>query len=192
MTALLQRIVNERRRVVLTLGIGLLLNAAGYAVVVYPLARRVDTAEQRAADARQSLRAAQQLNANARATVTGKARADQELRKFYDEVLPANLTGARRITYLRLDQLARQAGLRSEQRTMQVDKERKGLMLRRLTGKLVLEGEYQNVRRFIHQLETAPEFVVIEEVALTQPEGKGPLVLTMEIATYYRLAADGP
>lgn len=191
MTRLVQRIITERRRAVFVLGSGLLLNAAAFAGLVYPLARRVETAERRAAAAKQSLATAQQLNADARATVTGKARADQELRRFYDEVLPANFTGARRITYLRLDQLARQAGLRSEQRNMQEDKDRKS-MLRRMSGKLVLEGEYQDVRRFIHQLETAPEFVVIEEVALTQPEGKGPLVLTMEIATYYRPAADGP
>jgi len=190
MTRLVQRIIAERRRAVIGLGAGLLLNGAAFAGLVYPLARRVDTAEQRAAAAKQSLASAQQLNANARATVAGKARANQELRQFYDEVLPANFRGARRITYLRLDQLARQAGLRSEQGNMQEDKERKSL-LRRMSAKLILEGEYEDVRQFIHQLETAPEFVVIEEVALKQPEGKGPLVLTMAIATYYRPAADG-
>ena len=30
---------------------------------------------------------------------------------------------------------------------------------------MVLEGEYRDVRRFIHKLETAPEFVVIDDVA---------------------------
>ena len=29
---------------------------------------------------------------------------------------------------------------------------------------MVLEGDYRDVRRFIHKLETAPEFVVIEDV----------------------------
>ena len=31
-------------------------------------------------------------------------------------------------------------------------------------------GDYADIRRFIHQLETAPEFVVIEDVALAQGE----------------------
>lgn len=190
MIALLKRIVTERRRVMAPLAAGLLLNIAAYAAVVYPLSLRVAAAERRASSARQALKDAQQRYADARATLTGKARADQELRKFYDEVLPANLTGARRITYGPLDRLARQAGLRSEQRTMQEDQERKSL-LRRLRMKLVLEGEYRDMRRFIHQLETAPQFVVIEAVELVQPEAKGPLVLTMEVSTYYRSAGDG-
>ena len=33
-----------------------------------------------------------------------------------------------------------------------------------------LSGEYRNIRRFIHELETAPEFLVLENVELTQSE----------------------
>jgi hypothetical protein len=51
---------------------------------------------------------------------------------------------------------------------------------------MVLAGSYQDVRQFIHQLETAPEFVVIEDVALVQGEERtAPLVLTLQMATYY-------
>ena len=36
---------------------------------------------------------------------------------------------------------------------------------------LIVSGEYGNVRRFIHQLETAPEFLVLESVSVMRPRG---------------------
>ena len=35
---------------------------------------------------------------------------------------------------------------------------------------LSLSGDYANIRRFIHQLETAPEFLVLESVIVTQTQ----------------------
>ena len=51
---------------------------------------------------------------------------------------------------------------------------------------MVLQGEYRDVRRFIHKLETAPEFVVIESVTLVQGEKNAPLILTVKLSTYYK------
>jgi Type II secretion system (T2SS), protein M subtype b len=57
---------------------------------------------------------------------------------------------------------------------------------------MALEGEYRNVRRFIHALETAPEFVVIEEMSLTEgTDASAPLTLTLELATYFRAEGNG-
>ena len=55
-----------------------------------------------------------------------------------------------------------------------------------------LSGEYRNIRRFIHELEKAPEFLVLENVALSQSdvEERG-LNVTMQIATYYRTGVNG-
>jgi Tfp pilus assembly protein PilO len=56
---------------------------------------------------------------------------------------------------------------------------------------MVVQGDYENVRKFIHALETAPEFVVIDDVSLTQgAEPSSPLVLTLELSTYYRLGGN--
>jgi Tfp pilus assembly protein PilO len=64
--------------------------------------------------------------------------------------------------------------------------------LARLRLTMVLAGSYSDVRRFIYQLETAPEFVVIEHVALAQgQERSSPLVLNLEVSTYYRTGGDG-
>ena len=60
--------------------------------------------------------------AAARATVTGKGQADQELEKFYTDVLPPDVSGARRITFLRIEQLAQQVlVLRLERETSEPD-----------------------------------------------------------------------
>jgi hypothetical protein len=57
---------------------------------------------------------------------------------------------------------------------------------------MVLEGEYRNVRRFIHDLETAPEFVVIEDVALAEgTDSDAPLTLTLQLATFFRSEGHG-
>ena len=64
--------------------------------------------------------------------------------------------------------------------------------MRKLTATLVLTGEYRNIRRFIHSLETAPEFLVIENVALSQgSERDRGLSVVVKVATYYRVASDG-
>jgi hypothetical protein len=43
----------------------------------------------------------------------------------------------------------------------------------------------------MHQLETAPEFVVIDDVSLsTDDTDGGLLLLTLQLSTYYRAAAE--
>ena len=123
--------------------------------------------------------------------LTSKDRADVELRKFYGEVLPDDLAGARRITYARLAQLANDADLRYERRSYEPDANYDG-SLQKVKITMVLEGEYRNVRRFIHDLETAPEFVVIEDVALAEgADPNAPLTLTLQLATFFRSEGHG-
>jgi hypothetical protein len=46
------------------------------------------------------------------------------------------------------------------------------------------------VRRFIYSLETAPEFIILENIGLTASSGDQPagraLAMNLEIATYFR------
>ena len=187
----LRRVVTEKRAVVLPLAIALGANVVLYAAAVYPLARTVGTAEQRASIARAARQAAEREHAAARATLEGKDRADQELRKFYAEVLPANQTAARRITYLRLDRLAREAGLEPGRARFE-PKEVKNSSLTELETTLELQGDYRAIRRFVYLLETAPEFLVLENVQLSQvEEAKSDINVTVNIATYLRTGAHG-
>jgi hypothetical protein len=185
-----RRIVSENRRAVWVITAALLVNVGLYALVVYPLSQRVATEQQQAGDATRSLNEARRALNGARGTVSGKQQADEELLKFYRDVLPADQSAARRIFYPKLDQLARDANLSMRSR---IDAEpRAATGLNKLTMTLMLEGEYTNVRHFIHELETAPEFLVLESVTVTQgSQEEQHLNVTARIATYYRSEARG-
>ncbi|MBI2223023.1 MAG: hypothetical protein HYU53_17680 [Acidobacteria bacterium] len=184
-----RRVLQEKRGIVWLLFVVLLANVALYAVAVYPLSRKVAGAEERAAVARTSRVAAEREQTIARATLEGKDRADRELQKFYAEVLPGDHAAARRITYLRLARLARDAGLDPGRTSFDAMPVRNS-SLTRLAVSLDLQGSYGAVRRFIYLLETAHEFTIIENVALASSEG-GELQLNLALATYYRNGRDG-
>ena len=186
-----RRIVAENRRAVLIIAAALLVNAALYVLVVYPLSQRVHTAEQEAGDATRQLVEGRKTFAAARGTVTGKKQADDELQRFYREVLPTDMSAARRVLYPHLDQLARSSNLTTLRYRINPDTTRSGT-LRKLTMTMILSGEYTNVRRFIHDLETAPEFLVLENLSVMQAEeGERQLNVTAQVATYYRDGANG-
>ena len=183
---LLRRVVAERRKLLVGLAIALAANIVLYGFVVFPLAQRVANVEQRDADAEQSLAAARLDHTSASGTLTGKDRAATELATFYTDVLPHDLQGARRLSYRRLQQLADDAGLAHQRSSAEPTQERDST-LTRLKIQLVLSGSWDDVRTFIYQLETAPEFVVIDNVELQESQlGGDSLVVTLDLSTYYR------
>ena len=188
----LKRILNEHRSIVAPLVIALLANVGVYALVVYPLGVKSAGAADRAIAAANSRKAAERDQAAAGALVTGKSNAEQELSTFYDKVLPADLAAARRMTYARLPALARQANVKYAERRFEVDQAPKTARLGHLRIRMVLQGEYEGLRQFIYELETTPEFVVIDDVTLSQDEANKPLTLMLELSTYYRVSANGP
>lgn len=186
-----RRVFIEKRSLIIPLVIAVVVNIALYAVVVYPLSKKVAGGEQAAQASSAALDAAKRDYAAARATVAGKGQADEELRKFYSDILPPDISGARRITFLRMEQLARQCSLRLERETSDPKPERDSQLVK-FTYTASLSGEYRNIRRFIHELETAPEFLVLENVELTQSETENRgLNVNVQIATYYRAASNG-
>jgi Tfp pilus assembly protein PilO len=186
-----RRVMAEKRRLILPIVIALVVNVGLFAIVLYPLSKKVAGGEQQAQAATVALNAARRDYDAARATVKGKGQADQELQKFYMDVLPPDMSAARRITFLRIEQLAQQSNLRLERETSDPKPQRDSQLVK-FTFHAALSGEYRNIRRFIHQLETAPEFLVLENVGLTQSEveNRG-LNVSVDIATYYRAAANG-
>ena len=186
-----RRILHENRRLVLLLVVALLINVGLFALVVLPLSRRVAGGEVLAANAASAHAAGRREYDNARAMVSGKTTADAELQKFYREVLPPDQSGARRITYLKLDQIASQADLRMLGRTSDAEDLRDST-LGKLTVNVRLSGDYRAVRRFIHALETAPEFLVLENVALVQGDDRSRGInVNVQVATYYQAGGDG-
>jgi len=189
MMPLWKRIVIEKRVVVAPLLIGLLANIIAYALWVYPLGVKSATAVERAAAAAQSLKAAEQDLANARALVAGKSRAEQEIATFYDKVLPADFSSARRLTYTTLPSLARKANVKMLGRREEIDKSEKDARLGILHIETQWEGDYEGLRRFIYELESDPAFVIIDDVEIVQQESTRPLTLRMKLSTYYRQGA---
>jgi Tfp pilus assembly protein PilO len=186
----LRRIVGENRRVIWILAAALVLNAVLYALVVSPFAQRVQTEQQQAGEATRALTAARRTFNAAQGTVSGKKQTDEELEKFYRDVLARDLSTARRIFYPHVEQLARKMNLTSTSRWSPQADRKTGLS--KLTVTLRLTGDYTGIRRFIHELETAPEFIVLEGVTVTQGgEGEHELDVTALVATYYRSEANG-
>jgi hypothetical protein len=190
---LLQRVLLEKRRVIVPLALFAVANVILYAVVVFPLSRQVVNAEEEARVQHQQLNAARFDLKAAKATVLGKKNADAALQQFYQDTLPADQGIARRVTYTRLAELAHQANVRLEHGVNAISRE-KGSTLAKLTTTYSLSGEYRDVRRFIYSLETAPEFIVLENVGLTSGGSGQPnrdLSVTLGIATYFRSGNDG-
>ncbi len=184
------RVFAEKRTVITLLATLALANAAFFGGVVYPLQRRVASADQRAATAAAALASAEREQKIARDTLVGKERAQKELSRFYTDILPRDQSAARRITYLRLAELARDAGLQFDHRTFSVQEQRDSTLLR-LDITMLLSGRYADVRRFVHELERAQEFVVISGIELVQRDlDDSMLELTLRLATFYRTTND--
>lgn len=184
MSPLVARIVGENKRVLVMLLVGAGVNVLLYAFGVYPLAQRVSNVSDRNTSAAQALVAARQENGAVIGTLAGKDRAVTELATFYTSVLPKDLASARRLTHLRIAQLARQHGLQYSRAASEPVPERDST-LTRLKIELSLAGSYSEVRSFVHALETAPEFVVIDNVQLAGGDTDG-LELTLALSTFFR------
>ncbi len=184
--SLLGRIVVEKRIVLTVVAVAIAANVGVYALWVGPLQTSVSSGEARVASAEEARRAAERELKAAHATQVGKVRAEGDLKTFYRQVLPASFADARKVAYVRLSQLASEANLRYERQTAEEARSQKDSRLQKLSMVVVLEGNYEDIRRFIHSVETAPEFLVIDNVALAQGnEPNAPLVLTLSVSTYY-------
>ena len=182
-----QRALVDKRRLIIPLLIGIIANVVLYAVVVFPLSHQVASTEREEGASRDELVKARQDYNSAKATVAGKLQADSALQKFYKDVLPSDQSVARRLTFTKLADLARQANVKLENGTNEVSRE-KGSSLSKLVTRYTLTGEYRDVRRFIYSLETASEFIILENIGLTSSSDQQTrgVAMNLEVATYYR------
>ncbi len=191
MIALMLRALRERRAIAIPIGAALLLNLLAYIIVVRPLELKSVGSAGRAASAANNRAVAERELTQARNLVSGKAQADDELSAFYQKVLPADLTAARRMTYASLPALARKTNVQYETRKTDVEDPEGDSHLGHMAIRMVLTGEYRDIRRFIYQLETAPEFVIIDDLSLVEGADGEPQTLTINLSTYYRLVGSG-
>ena len=182
----IKRILLEKRVMLGVVGMTLLVDVGLYTFAVYPLTLRVATARERADAASQRLAVSRETLGVARGTMAAKDRVEADLLEFYGGVLPQDLASARGLTYARLSALARESNLQLERRgsTSEEDEDR---TLGRLRTTMLLAGDYRDIRRFLYELETSPEFIVIEKVVLSHGNEVGStLTLALGVSTYYR------
>lgn len=185
--SLVRRVFKERRALVLPLMVFLLANVAVLALGVFPLARSVAGLKEGEVEALAARGQALKLETAAKAALQSKDRAETELRQFYGQILPADVQAASQLTYSWLDRVARESGVEFARSTFKEDEMRES-RLKRWTAKAKLVGDYANVRKFLYAVETAEEFVIIEEVGLSQIEatrGGELLELELSLATYF-------
>ena len=191
------RVFRDRRAVILPLAVALLINLGIGALVVFPSSERVARGERQELVALQDFAAAQREFGAANRTLQDKTRAEADLKKFYAEVLPADMVGARRATYVHLARLAQDAGLQYQRRLEESREPKQGdgattSALTRFDITMVLKGDYEGVRQFIRDVEASDGFIVIDNVGLAEgPDPGSALVLTVEFSTYYRTPARG-
>ena len=191
MTPLLNRIAREKRAILIPLLLALVVNLGVYLFVVRPMGSRSAGAAESAAAAAVSLQTAERERVAAAELVAGKARADEALDAFYQKVLPADLTAARRMTYSSLPALAERTKVRYETRRFDPVEPEKDARVGGLKIRMVLQGEYANLRQFIYQLESAPEFVIIDDMTLTEGQAGESLTLHLDLSTYYTVRPNG-
>jgi len=182
----LSRILEEKRRLLIPVIGGLALNVLLFAGVVYPLRARARSTEARAQEAAQRLQSAEREDADARGIAEGRDRTELALKAFYKDVLPATPAQARQATFLRLTQLAEQHNLDQSRRSTDPRQERDST-LARVQISMTLQGNYNDIKRFIYEVESGTDFIVIDSIAIQQgSEVNAPLTLGLNLSTYYR------
>ena len=190
-SGLLEQIFGDYRRLILALVVVAIVNVAIDTLVVYPLSLKVSASERRAATMTEQLRAARKDSDAVHATLARTGQAEADLARFYKDVLPPDVAGARRLTYGRLAAMASEHDLTIVTRSYSLDDSYKG-RLRRLQIEMSINGEYPDLRDFVYAVETAPEFVVIENVGVGEGgRAQGGLTVALRLATYFRAADDG-
>lgn len=184
------RILADKRTIVIPLVIVALTNLVALALVLGPLRLRVQTLTERATTAALGATNARRELVEARQTATGSTQAARDLQRFYREILPVDQPSARRVTFLHLAQLARDANLTYDRRAFSQEPVDDGVLTRMDLDMSVL-GSYRDLRRFLYALETDESFVVIRRVSVARADDPGePLEATLALSTYFR-SGDG-
>jgi Tfp pilus assembly protein PilO len=192
--SLWRRVYVERRAVILPLLVLLVANLTMLALAVLPLSENVSSLHGEALNATTTLLKARLVDKQAREARASKDRAGQELKKFYVDILPANASAARKLVSF-LEHTAGESGLQFLRSQLE-ESDVKDSQLERMSGKVTLVGDYQNIRKFLYAVETAQQFVVIERVGLSQAAdlrstNSGRLEVTLDLATYYLAGSAG-
>jgi Tfp pilus assembly protein PilO len=181
------RVAAEHRRWLIPVGIVLAINIIVLLGVVMPMRQSAESGSSQAAESAAALNAAIADLKDAEATRDGQSQAAKDLERFYAEVLPTSFAAARRMTQLKLAQMARAHEV-DFRRGATSQESLRDSPLERLSVRCSLSGDWEDIRRFIYEIETGPDFLVIDNVALSEGSNPdAPLGLELELSTYFRM-----
>lgn len=184
------RVIADHRRWLVPAGIVLAINLVVLLAVVLPMRRTAASGTTQAAESAAALQAALADLRNAEDTRDGQSQASKDLDRFYGEMLPVSFAAARRITQLKLPQMARAHDVAFGRGTTRQEPLRDS-PLERLTISCSLSGDWDDIRELIHEIETGPDFLVIDNVRLSEGESAtAPLALELELSTYFRVSGN--
>ena len=180
-----RRVLIEKKFSIVSVVAVLAIDVVLQLFVLYPWTVRSQTYERERLDVIEKQEAVRRESEAIHKMVQAKTDAEAELDRFYRDVLPQGLAGARVESFSRLTSLAALHGLTMERRSsspMVVERS----PLRRLDISMLLQGEYHDLLRFIYDLEGGEEFLVIEEIVLRRDETvRDGEVLDLGLSTYY-------
>lgn len=186
-----RQVIADHRRWLWPVGIVLAINVAVLVLVVLPLRQSAASAESRAEASAETLRAAVEELKDAEGTRDGQTQAAKDLDQFYARVLPSDLAAARRIARVKFTQLARSHDVSFESGVATPEALRDST-LERLHVTYALTGDWDDIRQLIYELETGPDFLVIDNVQLAEGRAaNAALSLTLDLSTYYKAAPGG-
>ncbi len=190
--SLVRRVLVERRKIVVPLTVLFAANVGVIAFLVLPLRQSVASRRSQALEAMADVASARREETQARLAREGALGAVEDVRRFQETVLPRDFDAAVQVTGFWLNQVAEQSGVQFE-RGKYDPEVIEDSRLERMTAQATLTGEYEGVRRFLHAVETSPQFVIIDRVELAQPNEVGDtrLELLLDVSTYYRGRSDG-
>lgn len=187
--SLWRRVFEERRQVMLPLLVLLVGNLVVLAFAVLPMRQAVSSATDAARAAQDGLEAARQAHEDAKVARSRKEEADTELRRFYTQILPRTAADASGLTDFWLHSQARRSNLEFQTGQYKLEPIRDS-RLTKMSGKVLLRGTYANITRFLYDIETAEEFVVVEKVELgesgaVEASSSGVIEIALDVATYF-------
>jgi len=181
------RVLSDHRRWLIPAAIVLAINVVVLVAVVLPLRSTVQSGSSRADVSAVALREAVADLKEAEATRDGQTQASADLVRFYAEVLPADISAARRVTHVKFTKLAMSHDVMFQSGAT-TSEELRDSSLERLRANYSLTGDWDDIRQLIYELETGPDFIVIDNVQLAEgAQANAPLSLTLELSTYYRV-----
>ena len=181
------RVIADHRRWLIPAAIVLAINVIVLVAAVLPLRRSVQSGSSRADASAQALREAAADLKEAEATRDGQTQASADLVRFYADVLPSDISAARRVTHVKFSKLAMSHDV-TFQGGATTPEELRGSSLERLRVNYSLTGDWDDIRQLIYELETGQDFIVIDNMQLTEgSRGDAALSLTLDMSTYYRV-----